>query len=172
MKTTTHLASCLLTLAPMMAAAGEAQSAMSAVCAAPDVYQSVPAGDKTDHMFNIAQGKCTPKAEVGGTASKQGVWTEHEDAYGGHSKGWGVYVETYENGDKVFYTYEITATLKHGALQRAAGTMRATGGTGKMKGIKANYNCTWIPGPNDTVILSCNGSYTLAEGLKPATQTP
>ncbi len=36
---------------------------------------------------------------------------------GSHSKAWGVYVEIFDSGDKIFYNYQATGTIKDGSFQ-------------------------------------------------------
>jgi len=136
---------------------------MSGKCGKPDVEQSVPAGDQPGHDFMLAQGKCATKGEVGGAASKEGAFSEHRDAAGNHSKAWGVYVETFDSGDKIFYTYQATATMKDGALQTGEDKWQMTGGTGKMKGIKGSGTCKFTGTADGGLDYSCTGEYTLAE---------
>jgi len=44
--------------------------------------------------------------------SREGAFSEHGDAAGNHVKTWGVFVETYDSGDKVFYNYQTAGTTK------------------------------------------------------------
>ena len=69
----------------------------------------------------IAQGKCETKGEVGGAVSKEGTLSEHREVTGNRSKTWGVYVETFDSGDKIFYTYQNTVAFKDGAPQTGQG---------------------------------------------------
>jgi len=120
------------------------KSSMSGKCGKLDVQQNIPAGDPVTSrtMFLLSgQGKCATKGEEGGTASKEGRFSEHGDVAGNHSKAWGVYVETFDSGDKIFYTYQAAATMKDGALQTGQNQYQITGGTGKMKGIKGSGTC-------------------------------
>ncbi len=135
----------------------------SGKCGKPDVQQSIPAGDQSGHVFTLAQGKCASKGEVGGVSSKEGAFSEHGDVSGNHGKVWGVYVETFDGGDKVFYNYQSTTTLKDGALQTGQNKHQMTGGTGKMKGIKGSGTCKFTGNSDGGLDYSCTGEYTLAE---------
>jgi hypothetical protein len=53
--------------------------------------------------------------EIAGAKSKQGIFSEHDEATGTHPKGWSVYVETFDSGEKVSYTYRTTGTTKDGS---------------------------------------------------------
>lgn len=145
----------------------QTKNTISGTCAKPDVHQSIPAGDKPDHAFLIQQGKCTTKGEVGGAMSKEGAFSEHNEVTGNKIKAWGIYTETYDSGDKIFYTYQISATVKDSVMQSGKGTYQAISGTGKMKGIKAKGTCDYTPGTDGGSNYSCAGEYTLAEA-KPA----
>jgi hypothetical protein len=67
--------------------------------------------------------------------------TSHGDVAGNHSKAWGVYVGTFDSGDKIFYTYQATATMKDDAIQTGQNKYQITDGTGKMKGINGSGTC-------------------------------
>lgn len=136
----------------------------SGKCAKPEVLQTVPAGDKEGHAFLVQQGKCeTTSGEVAGEKSKQGAFSEHGEATGTHSKAWGVYVETYENGDKVYYSYQTSGTTKDGAFVSGGNKYQITGGTGKMKGIKGAGSCKLSGNASGGLDYSCAGDYTIAE---------
>jgi len=145
----------------------QTKMAMSGKCGKPDVQQNIPAGDSANHVFVLAQGKCTSKGEVGGAMSKEGAFSEHGEVTGNHSKVSGVYVETFDSGDKVFYTYQSTTTLKDGALETGQNKFQISGGTGKMKGIKGSGTCKLSPNTDGGLDYSCTAEYTLG-GAAPA----
>jgi hypothetical protein len=132
----------------------------SGKCGKPDVQQSIPVGDKEGHVFMLASGKCVTKGEVGGATSKEGAFSEHRDISGSHVRAWGVYVETYDSGDKIFYTYQATGTMKDGAFS-GGNKYQVTGGTGKMKGIKGSGTCKNTGGADGGTDYACTGEYTL-----------
>lgn len=133
----------------------------SGKCGKPDVEQSIPAGDHEGHLFTLAQGKCETKGEVGGVKSKEGMFSEHRDISGSHVKAWGVYVETFDSGDKIFYTYQASGTMKAGAFS-GGNHYQANGGTGKMKGIKGSGTCKNTGTAEGGTDYACTGEYTLA----------
>src|ERR1700745_3747775 len=110
--------SCALFAFAVAATPAQEKYSMSGKCGKADVNQSIPAGDKDGHAFMLQQGKCEATGEVGGAKSKEGVFSEHDEATGTHLKGWGVYVEPFASGDKVFYTYQTTGPTKEGAVER------------------------------------------------------
>ncbi len=133
----------------------------SGKCGKPDVQQSIPAGDREGHAFALAQGKCATKGEVGGAQSKEGVFSEHQEISGSHVKVWGVYVETFDSGDKIFYTYQATGTVKDGAFS-GGNKYQVTGGTGKMKGIMGSGTCKNTGTADGGGEYTCTGEYKLA----------
>jgi uncharacterized protein affecting Mg2+/Co2+ transport len=136
----------------------------SGKCGKADVEQSISVPDKEGHVFKLAQGKCVTKGEIGGATSKEGAYSEHQEVAGNLTKVWGVYVETFDSGDKVFYTYQGSVTTKNGAVQSGQNKWQITGGTGKMKGIKGSGTCKHTPEEGGYLDYACTGEYTLAEG--------
>ncbi len=135
---------------------------MSGKCSKPDVQQNIPAGDKTGHLFTLAQGKCAATGEIGGAAAKDGAFSEHGEVSGNSSKTWGIYTATFDSGDKVFFTYQTNSTLKAGILQSGQNKYQITGGTGKMKGIKGSGTCKTTGTAEGGLDYDCTGTYTLA----------
>jgi hypothetical protein len=162
MTTTRILCGCALFAFAIATSSAQTKNTISGTCAKPDVQQVVPAGDKPGHAFMVAQGKCSSKNEIGGVASKEGAFSEHRDVTASGGKVWGVYTETFDSGDKIFYTYQISMTMKDGAVQSGKGMYQVTSATGKMKGIKTKGTCDYTPGSDGGTNFSCAGEYTLA----------
>jgi hypothetical protein len=165
MTITKIMCGCALFAFAVATTSAQTKNTISGTCAKADVEQSVPAGDHPDHAFMVAQGKCTTKGKIGGETSKEGAFSEHRDVTANRMKAWGVYIETYESGDKITYDYQLAVAMKDGAMQSGKGTYQATGGTGKMKGVKAKGNCTYTPGADGATNYSCTGDYTLAGAM-------
>ncbi len=165
---------CALVAVAVAMASAQTKTSMSGKCSKPDVEQSVPAGDQAGHAFMISQGKCTADGKIGGAMGKEGVFSEHAEAMGTQVKNWGMYVETFDNGDKVFYNYQGTQTTKDNMLQTGTNKYQIAGGTGKMKGIKGSGGCKLTGASDGTVDYTCTGGYTLAGGAmaKPAKAKP
>ena len=148
------------------AAAASAQTKVSgtAQCAKPDPQQVLPVGDRPGHMLGIAQIKCTytKPMEIEGDKSKDGISTETSDISGNTSHPRGFHVVTMGSGEKVFFSYQGTATTKDNALVELKGNWGMNGGSGKMKGIKGKGTFTCTPSGEE---LSCNveGKYQLAK---------
>jgi hypothetical protein len=134
----------------------------SGKCGKPDEQHDIAAGDQIGHVFMLASGKCVTKGEVGGAASKEGVFSEHGEVSGDHSKASGVYVETFDSGDKIFYTYEATGTMKDNAFQAGENKYQITGGTAKMTGIKGSGTCKTTGTADGGLEYTCTGEYTIA----------
>ena len=147
-------------------ASSQTKNEISGTCAKADVEQSVPAGDQPSHMFSVAQGKCTTKGETAGATTKSAEYSEHRDVNANRIKARGVYIETYDSGDKIFYNYQMVVSVKDGAPQSGKGTYQIISGTGKMKGIKGNGTCTYSPAADNGVNYSCTGDYTIEPGSK------
>ena len=131
----------------------------------PEIMQAVPAGDQDGHTFGVEQYKCawSKSYELAGTKSKDHVATAYFEATGGTQHVTGMGVTTMENGDKSFYPYHGTSTLKKdGSLVGASGKWQFNGGTGKLQGVKGKgtYKCT--PGKDGTT-FTCDieGEYQL-----------
>jgi len=155
--------SCALFAFTVAATPAQVKNSISGKCGKADVSQTIPAGDKDGHAFMLQQGKCEATGEIGGAKSKEGIFSEHDEATGTHLKGWGVYVETFDSGDKVFYTYQTTGTTKDGAFVSGGNKYQITGGTGKMKGIKGSGTCKLTGNSAGGLDYACTGEYTLAE---------
>jgi len=155
------LCACALFAFAAAATPAQVKNSISGKCGKADVAQSIPAGDKDGHAFMLQQGKCEATGEIGGAKSKEEVFSEHDEATGTHLKGWGVYVETYDSGDKVFYAYQTTGTTKDGAFVSGGNKYQITGGAGKMKGIKGSGTCKLTGNAGGGLDYECTGEYTL-----------
>jgi hypothetical protein len=152
---------CALFAFAVAATPAQEKYSMSGKCGKADVTQNIPAGDKEGHEFMLQQGKCEAMGAIGGAKSKEGIFSEHDEATGTHLKGWGVYVETFDSGDKVFYAYQTTGTTKDGAFASGGNKYQITGGTGKMKGIKGSGTCKLTGNAGGGLDYACMGEYTL-----------
>jgi hypothetical protein len=144
----------------------QTKTMLSGKCEKPKVQQSISIPDQQGHMFTLSQGNCTAKGDIGGAKGKDGVFSERADIMGNHLKNSGVFVETMDSGDKIFYTYQSTATLKDGALVSGMNEYEISGATGKMKGIKGSGSCKLTPTSDGGTEYSCSGEYTMGGGMK------
>ena len=139
-------------------------------CGKPDVQHSVQVPDRPSHSFALSQAKCvwTKPWEIGGIKNKEGVGTVSEEVTGDTARSREVYVDTMESGDKAFYRYEATTTLKGGVPQSSQGRWTLMGGTGKLKAIQGKGTCKVVGFEADGgLTFECEGEYTLPAAKKP-----
>jgi hypothetical protein len=136
-------------------------------CAKPDVAQTIPAGDKDGHAFMVQSGKCATTSTLEGVKSKEGAFAEHDEATGTKMKGGGVYVETFENGDKIYYSYSNTGTTKDNMLVTGSNMYTILWGTGKFKGMKGSGTCKTTGRADGGLDYSCMGTYTMGAAAAP-----
>ena len=98
----------------------------------------------------------------GWRGEQRGCVFEHGEVSEDHTKVSGVYVETFDSGDKIFYTYQATGTMKDSAFQAGENKYQITGGTGKMKGIKGSGTCKTTGTADGGLDYTCTGEYTIA----------
>lgn len=153
---------CVLLALAVASTPAQTKNSMSGKCSKPDA-QSIPAGDRDAHMFAVQSGTCEATGEIAGAKSREGKYSEHTDVRGSRVRAWGVYVETFESGDKVFYTYQTHAKVDKGMFTSGGNTYQISGGTGKMKGIKGSGNCKLTGTPEGGLVYNCTGEYTLAK---------
>ncbi len=149
-----------------------AQTKISATgrCEKPHEQHSVKVPDATDHSFGVSQAKCvwTKPWEIEGIKNKEGVASVSEEATGDTVRSQEFFVDTMENGDKAFYRYEATTTLKAGAPQASQGQWTLTGGTGKLKAVKGKGTCKATSFEADGALnFVCEGEYSAAPAKKP-----
>ena len=150
---------CVCSLFVFTAAATLAQgkATTSGTCAKPANPQSVEAGDAQGHVYVVQSGACTPKSEVHGAKATEGAYAEHGDMTATHGKAWGIYTETFDSGDKLFYSYTTTATLKDGAITTGSNTYKIVGGTGKMKSVRGSGSCKLKGNADGGLTYTCTG---------------
>lgn len=148
-----------------LATVAQAQTKMSGAgrCGKLDVQHAIEVPDRPNHTFAISQGKCTWSKpwEIAGVQNKEGVGTVFEETTGNTSRSRELYVDTMANGDKAFYRYEATTTLKDGKPQSSQGRWTLVDGTGKLKGIKGKGTCKATKFEADgSFDYECEGEYT------------
>ena len=161
------LCGCAVFALAVVTTSAQTKNTFSGNCAKPDVQQSIPAGDQDGHVFMLAQATCTVKGEVSGAAGKEAKYSEHGDATGKHNRSWGVFVETFDSGDKIIYSYQNNVASKENGTSTGSNKYQITGGTGKMKGVKGSGTCKLTGNADGGVDYTCTGEYILA-GAAPA----
>jgi hypothetical protein len=131
-------------------------------CGKPNVAQSLDVGDQPGHTYAIAQFSCTAvKGEVEGVKEKEGTGTEFDDIKGNTMRLHGVFIDSLANGDKLYVSYQGTATMEKGQMQSGSDTWSITGGTGKLKGAKGKGSCKGKGNPDGSSTFDCMGNYTV-----------
>ena len=163
--------SVLLALA-LAAASAETKTTFTGKCAKPDVQQGVPAGDQDGHVFMVTQGKCSITGNINGVIARQGNFSEEVEATPTSIKNRGVYVVTFDSGDKVYYKYQGSGTAKDGAFQSGTNKYEIAGGTGKMAGATGSGGCKLTGNSDGGVDYSCTGTYSVGPARIGTTKAP
>jgi len=125
---------------------------------------NIAVGDQEGHAYHVGQGKCpSEKGAMGDVKEQEGTYTEFGDVAGNTISNHGVFIVTLASGDKVFYSYHGTQTVKDGAIQSGTNTWTLTGGTGKMKGVKGSGGCKGQGNPDGSSTWNCDGTYSTAK---------
>ena len=158
---------CVCVLIAVAAAMSTAQTktTMTGTCGKPDVQQSVPAGDQQGHMYMVSQGKCSVTGSINGAVAKQGMYSEEVDSNATQMKNQGIYVVTFDSGDKAYYKYQGMATLKDGKYEAGTNKYEIVGGTGKMQGLHGSGSCKLTGKGDDTLDYSCTGTYAVGMSM-------
>jgi hypothetical protein len=118
-------------------------------------------GDHEGHSYHIAQGKCAAeKGSMGDTKVEEGTWTEFGDINGNKMQNHGVFVDTLEGGDKVFYHYHGSQNWKDGKMEDGNNSWTLGGGTGKFEGVKGEGSCKGKGNPDGSSTWTCEGTYS------------
>jgi hypothetical protein len=147
-----------------LAASAAAQNKFSGTwqCGKAEKEFKIEVGDRPDHAFTIAQGKCAvTKAEIVGIQVKEEVWTGSGEASGNTVRVRFSSFLNMANGEKAYVRSDGTITLKDGALQTWESKWTFNSGTGKFKGLKGKgtYKCT--PAADGTATCEGEGEYEL-----------
>ena len=158
-------------LAILVVGSSAAQTKMSGAgsCAKADVEHSITVPDSPGQSFAISQSKCTWSKpwEIEGQATKGGMATVFAHTSGSNVRQSEVFVDTFASGDKVFYRYDASTTIKNNVPQPNKGKWTITSGTGKLKGIKGSGTCSVSPAADGSAAYECEGEYTMP-AAKPA----
>ena len=124
---------------------------------------SIDVGDKPGHTYIVEQTNCTPiSGDIDGAKRKSGTATEFLEFRGDTCTGHGEFIETMENGDKNFYTYQLKGTVKDNVMH-GSNTFTLREGGGKLKGAKGNGMCKGHSNPDETTTFDCSADYTMAK---------
>ena len=154
---------CLLLLCVTLSAAqGKISSQWK--CNQPSDQHSIAVPDGENHNYALAQGKCTSeKGSMGEVKEQEGTYSEFDDTNTSTNQNHGVFVVTLANGDKVFYRYHGSQSLKDGKMESATNKWTLEGGTGKYKAVKGEGGCKGKGNADGTSTWDCDGSYSGAK---------
>jgi hypothetical protein len=155
------LVSCSLFLLLNLSAAADKISSQWKCDAKPSDQHSIAVPEQPGHNYTIAQGNCTSeKGAMGDAKEKEGTFTEFDDANGNAISNHGVFVATLATGDKVFYNYHGTQTVKDGKMTSASNTWTLGGGTGKFKAVQGSGGCKGTGNADGSSTWHCDGTYS------------
>lgn len=130
-------------------------------CDKPSEQHNFAVPDGEGHNYALAQGKCSSeKGSMGETKEQEGTYTEFGDVTSSTNHNHGVFVVTLAGGDKVFYRYHGTQSMKDGSVTSATNAWTIAGGTGKYKSVKGQGSCKGKGNGDGTSTWECNGSYS------------
>lgn len=144
-------------------AVGQTKISGTVKCSKPDEQHMLDVGDRPNHSLMIAKGKCTwtVPMEIAGTKATEDIGTGFDEVSGNKSRGHSYVVGTLANGDKTYVRAQGSATLKDGVPERAEGTWRFIGGTGKLKGVKGEGTYKGKGATDGSVTYEIAGEYTI-----------
>ncbi len=119
-------------------------------------------GDVADHSLWIGQGTCDATSSDGDLKEKNGKFTEFHDAWKASFNYHGYFNATADNGDKVNYTYEGSASTD--TTKPASNKWKIVSGSGKHKGIKGSGTCSGKPAADGSYDWECTGTYSMGTG--------
>jgi hypothetical protein len=132
-------------------------------CPKPADTHSITVDDHAGHAYALNKTNCTAvKGEVGGVKEKDGAAAEFDDMMGNTVTWHGTFVETAENGDKIYYHYSSSGKgmTKDGQFQSGSNKWSMMGGTGKFAKAKGEGTCAGKGDGNGGATWDCTGTYT------------
>jgi len=130
-------------------------------CPKESVSHKLDVGDIPDHSYAILQGTCTATASDSGFAEKSDVWTEFQEIWKASMNFHGRVNVTMDNGDKVFYTFEGSASTD--ISKPVSMKFKILSGTGKYKGIKGSGTCSGKFNADGSLDHECTGTYSIGK---------
>jgi hypothetical protein len=130
-------------------------------CPKESVSYKLDVGDVPDHSYIILQGTCNATASDSSFAEKTGFWTESQEAWKASIDFHGRFNTTMDNGDKVYYTYEGSASTD--ITKPAPIKWKILSGTGKYKGIKGSGTCSGKFNADGSFDNACTGTYSIGK---------
>ena len=130
-------------------------------CPIEPVSHTFDVGDVPDHSYVILQRTCTAVASDSGYAEKTGVATEFREIWKASANFHGRFNVAMDNGDKVYYTYEGSASTD--ITKPVSWKGKILSGTGKYKGIKGSVTCSGKSNADSSFDAECTGTYSIGK---------
>jgi len=155
----------LLLIALSLLVSGSVAMAQSKVdvkwhCPKATTEHKLDVGDVPDHIYWIGQGTCEAAKSEDDLKEKSGTFTEFHDAWKTKFNFHGYYIATTEDGDKIHYTYEGSATSD--TTKPMTNKWKIVSATGKLKGIKGSGTCSGKAAAEGSFDWECTGTYSMA----------
>jgi len=128
-------------------------------CPKQTVEHKLDVGDVPDHSYMILQGACNATSSDSGFAEKNGDYTEFQEIGKSSINFPGRFNVTMGNGDRVYYTYEGSASTD--TTKPVTQKMKILSGTGKYKGVKGSEICSAKINGDGSSDLECTGTYSM-----------
>jgi hypothetical protein len=130
-------------------------------CPKESVSHKLDVGDVPGHSYMILQGTCDATASDSGFAEKTGGYTEFQEIWKASFNFHGRWNVTMDNGDKVYYTYEGSASTD--IMKPFSMKLKILSGTGKYKGIKGSLTCSGKVNADGSYDDACTGTYSMGK---------
>jgi hypothetical protein len=122
-------------------------------CGKPSSNPSFDVGDVAGHTYALGQGTCN--ATSSGSGEKSGAYTEFDEAWKASYANHGRFNVTMDNGDMVYYTYEMSGAADG---KKLLNKWKIVSGSGKRKGIKGSGTCAGMRNDDGSSDWECTGT--------------
>jgi hypothetical protein len=122
-------------------------------CTKPAENPVLKVGDTPDHNYALAQGSCSASSSTSG--EKSGAWTEFDEVWKSSTAVHGRFNVTMDNGDMVYYSYEMSNAPD---AKKLANKWKIASGSGKQKGIKGSGTCSGVRNDDGSSDWECTGT--------------
>ena len=130
-------------------------------CPKQAVEHKLEVGDVPDHSYMILQGTCNATGSDSGFVEKNGAFTEFQEIWKTSFSWHGRFNVTMDNGDKVYWTYEGSASTD--ITKPFSEKYKILSGTGKYKRIKGSGTCSVKLNADGSGDMECTGTYSLGK---------
>jgi len=130
-------------------------------CPKESVSHKLDVGDVPGHSYMILQGTCNVTSSDRSFPEKTGVYTEFQEIWKASFNFHGRSISTMDDGDKVYSTYEGSASTDMTKPVPQKG--KILGGTGKYKGIKGSVTCSGKINADGSFDGECTGTYSISK---------